>query len=109
SIKEKRDLNPPLPLLREGAAAWGPVNIITDRDAFVRRTRLTLDFQDREWPGFDLQLYRVAKSAGIPAAPLPQRPEFLINYAGPPGTFPRVPLSPVLTAPISPHPFPRQT
>ena len=35
-IKEKRDLNPPLPLLREGAAAWGPVNIITDRDAFVR-------------------------------------------------------------------------
>ena len=38
-IKEKRDLNPPLPLLREGAAAWGPVNIITDRDAFVRRSR----------------------------------------------------------------------
>src|SRR5262249_57201673 len=45
-IKEKRDLNPPLPLLREGAAAWGPVNIITDLDAFVRRSRLTLDLQD---------------------------------------------------------------
>ena len=104
-IKEKRDLNPPLPLLREGAAAWGPVNIITDRDAFVRRTRLTLDFQDREWPGFDLQTYRLAKSAGIPAAPPPRHPELLINYAGPPGAFPRVAYSRVVNGEISPEVF----
>ena len=82
-IKEKRDLNPPLPLLREGAAAWGPVNIITDRDAFVRRSQLTLEFQGKEWASFDLDIYRLAKAAGIPAAPLPTNPEFLINYAGP--------------------------
>jgi adenylate cyclase len=103
-IKEKRDLNPPLPLLREGAAAWGPVNIITDRDAFVRRSRLTLDFQDKEWPGFDLQIYRRAKAAGIPAAPLAS-PEFLINYAGPPGVFPRVAYSRVLSGEIPPEVF----
>jgi adenylate cyclase len=104
-IKEKRDLNPPLPLLREGAAAWGPVNIITDRDAFVRRTTLTLDFQDREWAGFDLQIYRLAKKAGIPAAPLPSSPDVLINYAGPPGTFPRVAYSRVVNGEISPEVF----
>ena len=104
-IKEKRDLNPPLPLLREGAAAWGPVNIITDRDAFVRRSRLTLDFQDKEWAGFDLQIYRRAKDAGIPAKPLPASPEFLINYAGPPGAFPRVAYSRVVSGEISPEVF----
>src|SRR5262249_56180969 len=101
-MRGKGELNPPLPLLREGGAAWGPVNIITDRDAFVRRTRLTLDFQDREWPGFDLQTYRLAKSAGIPAAPPPRDPEFLINYAGPPRAFPRVAYSPGVNRPLSP-------
>ena len=104
-IKEKRDLNPPLPLLREGAAAWGPVNIITDRDAFVRKARLTLDFQDREWAGFDLEIYRLAKAAGIPAAPLPANPEFLINYAGPPGAFPRVAYSRVVGGEVPPEIF----
>ena len=104
-IKEKRDLNPPLPLLREGAAAWGPVNIITDRDAFVRRSRLTLEFQGKEWAGFDLDIYRLAKAAGIPAAPLPTNPEFIINYAGPPGTFPRVAYSRVVSGEISPEIF----
>jgi adenylate cyclase len=104
-IKEKRDLNPPLPLLREGAAAWGPVNIITDRDAFVRRSRLTLEFQGKEWAGFDLDIYRLAKAAGIPAAPLPTNPEFLINYAGPPGAFPRVAYSRVVSGEISPEVF----
>jgi len=104
-IKEKRDLNPPLPLLREGAAAWGPVNIITDRDAFVRRARLTLDFQGKEWAGFDLDIYRLAKAAGIPAAPLPASPEFLINYAGPPGAFPRVAYSRVVSGEVPPEIF----
>ncbi len=104
-IKEKRDLNPPLPLLREGAAAWGPVNIITDRDAFVRRSRLTLEFQGKEWAGFDLDIYRLAKAAGIPAAPLPTDPEFIINYAGPPGAFPRVAYSRVVSGEISPEIF----
>src|SRR5262249_61546391 len=67
--------------------------------------RLTLDFQDREWPGFDMQVYRLAKNAGVPAAPLPQRPEFLINYAGPPGAFPRVAYSRVVNGEISPEVF----
>ncbi len=104
-IKEKQDLNPPLPEIREGASAWGPVNIITDRDAFVRRSRLSLDFQGREWPGFDLAIYRLAKAAGIPAAPLPANPEILINYAGPPGAFPRVAYSRVVSGEISPEVF----
>jgi adenylate cyclase len=104
-IKEKQDLNPPMPLLRDGAAAWGPVNIITDRDAFVRRSRLTLDFQGREWAGFDLQTYRLAEAAGIPVAPLPSNPEFLINYAGPPGAFSRVAYSRVISGEVPPEVF----
>lgn len=104
-IKEKQDLNPPLPQLRKGAAAWGPVNIITDLDAFVRRSRLTLDFQGREWAGFDLHIYRLAQAAGIPAAPLPLNEEFLINYSGPPGSFTRVAYSRVVKGEISPELF----
>ena len=104
-IKEKQDLNPPLPEIRAGAAGWGPVNIITDRDAFVRRSRLTIDFQGREWVGFDQHIYRLAKAAGIPAAPLPGPEEFLINYIGPPGSFTRVAYSRVVKGEISPEVF----
>jgi adenylate cyclase len=104
-IKEKQDLNPPLPLIRERAAAWGPVNIITDHDAFVRRSRLTLEFQGRDWAGFDLQIYRLAKSRGIRAAPLPADPELVINYAGPPGAFPRVAYSRIVSGEIPPEVF----
>jgi CHASE2 domain-containing sensor protein len=70
-IQKLEKIQTPLPEIRAAAAAWGPVNVITDRDAFVRRDRLTIDFQDREYPGFDPQIYGFAKSAGIPAAPLP--------------------------------------
>jgi adenylate cyclase len=47
-IQKLEKIQVPLPELRAGAAAWGPVNIITDRDAFVRRGRLTVDVPDRE-------------------------------------------------------------
>ena len=104
-IQKLEKIQVPLPELRAGAAAWGPVNIITDRDAFVRRGRLSVTFQDREYPGFDLQIHRLAKAAGIPAAPLPGDPVFWINYAGPPDTFPRVAYSRVVSGEVSPDVF----
>ena len=104
-IQKLEKIQVPLPELRAGAAAWGPVNIITDRDAFVRRGRLTVDFQDREYAGFDLQIYRLAKTAGIPAAPLPVEPEFWINYAGPPDAFPRIAYSRIVSGEIPPEVF----
>jgi len=104
-IQKLEKIQVPLPELRAGAAAWGPVNIITDRDAFVRRGRLTVDFQDREYAGFDLQIYRLAKAAGIPAAPLPVEPEFWINYAGPPDAFPRIAYSRIVSGEIPPEVF----
>jgi adenylate cyclase len=104
-IQKLEKIQTPLPELRAGAAAWGPVNILTDRDAFVRRGRLSVDFQDREYPGFDLQIYRLAKAAGIPAAPLPVNPEFWINYAGPPDAFPRVAYSRVVSGEVPPEVF----
>jgi len=104
-IQKLEKIQTPLPELRAGAAAWGPVNILTDRDAFVRRGRLSVDFQDREYPGFDLQIYRLAKAAGIRAAPLPAKPEFWINYAGPPDAFPRVAYSRVVSGEVPPEVF----
>jgi adenylate cyclase len=104
-IQKLEKIQTPLPELRAGAAAWGPVNILTDRDAFVRRGRLSVDFQDREYPGFDLQIYRLAQAAGIRAAPLPGNPEFWINYAGPPDTFPRVAYSRVVSGEVPPEVF----
>ena len=104
-IQKLEKIQTPLPELRAGAAAWGPVNILTDRDAFVRRGRLSVDFQDREYPGFDLQIYRLAQAAGIRAAPLPGNPEFWINYAGPPDAFPRVAYSRVVSGEVPPEVF----
>lgn len=37
---EKEDLNPPIPLVREGAAGFGIANFETDADAFLRRATL---------------------------------------------------------------------
>ena len=85
----KNDLNPPIPLIRKGAAAFGFVNLDTDDDGFVRRSgELRLFFEGYEQLSFDLHLYKLAVKAGIPARPLPPDRTVLINYRGPAGTFP---------------------
>lgn len=85
----KDDLNPPDPVIRKGAAAFGFVTLDTDEDGFVRRSgELRLFFQGNEQLSFDLHLYKLAVKAGIPAGPLPPDRTVLINYRGPVGTFP---------------------
>jgi len=85
----KYDLNPPLPVIRKGAAAFGFVNLETDQDGSVRRSgELRLFFQGHEQLSFDLQLYTLVVKAGIPAEPFPPDRTVFINYRGPTGTFP---------------------
>ncbi|HYB69163.1 MAG TPA: adenylate/guanylate cyclase domain-containing protein, partial [Candidatus Bathyarchaeia archaeon] len=100
----KQALNPPIPEVR-GRAAFGSADYDSDADAFVRRATLKRQFQDREWPGFDLLIYRMAEQAGLARAPAPGRPELLINYRGGPGTFPMIAYHRVLTGEIPPEVF----
>jgi adenylate cyclase len=100
----KQGLNPPIPEIR-GRAAFGSADYDTDSDAFVRRATLRRTFQDREWPGFDLLIYRLAEKAGLAQGPPPTGRELLVNYRGGPGTFPMVAYHRVVTGEIPPEVF----
>ncbi|MGH7403878.1 MAG: CHASE2 domain-containing protein, partial [Candidatus Rokuibacteriota bacterium] len=77
----------------------------TDPDAFVRRATLERTFQDREWAGFDLLIYRLAAKAGLAQGPPPRGREIVINYQGGPGAFPMVAYHRVVTGEIPPEVF----
>ena len=83
--------NIPLPVIRRGAAAVGAVNVRVDRDSHLRRALLRVPGGGEWWPGFDLELHRLAGAAGFPTRPLPGVGEVLINYRGRPNTFEWVP------------------
>lgn len=101
----KEDLNPPLPVIRKGAAAFGFVNLATGEDGFVRSGDLRLPFQQGVQLSFDHHLYDLAVKAGIPAKPLPPARTVYINYRGPKRTFPVVPYYQVLNGEVKPEAF----
>lgn len=101
---EKIDLNPPIPLLRERAAGFGPVNIVPDADAVVRHVKLGHRHQQRDFPSFALEVYRAARQAGVPAKPF-DAVSFLVNYRGGPGTFLTVPYHRVVNGEVPPETF----
>jgi adenylate cyclase len=100
----KQALNPPIPAVR-GQATFGSADYDSDADAFVRRATLTRDFQDREWPGFDLLIYRLAEKAGLARGKPPAGRELLINFLGGPGAFPTVAYHRVVSGEIPPQVF----
>lgn len=100
----KQALNPPIPAVR-GQAAFGSADYDSDVDAFVRRATLTRLFQEREWAGFDLLIYRLAERAGLARGPRPTGSELLVNYRGGPGTFPMVAYHRVVTGEVPPEVF----
>ncbi|MGH7473614.1 MAG: CHASE2 domain-containing protein, partial [Candidatus Methylomirabilales bacterium] len=104
-FSEKQDLNPPIKVIREGAAGFGFVNLHYDEDAFVRRGEIRRPFQDGVQPSFDLLLYNLAVKAGIPAKPVPPGRIMLINYRGPRRTFPVIPYYQVLNGEVKPAEF----
>jgi adenylate cyclase len=101
----KEDLNAPIGVIRERAAAVGFVNVVPDDDAFVRSGPLAKAFQGDTLPGFDLHLHRLGVEAGISSHPLPKGPNVLINYRGGPKTFPTIPYYQVLSGEVGPEAF----
>jgi adenylate cyclase len=100
----KEDLNPPIKILRERAAGYGPVNFVIDDDAFVRSARLSRRYQETELHGFDLAIYRAAAKAGIEGTPY-DGTDVLINYRGGAKTFLTVPYYRVLNGEVPPDTF----
>ena len=87
---EQFDANMPLPVIRKGGVV-GPVNLVQDPvDGHVRRAPLRVRVADDFMLGFDAQLYQMAVKRGLRAAPLPGSRDILINFNGPPRTFPWV-------------------
>jgi adenylate cyclase len=105
ALGDREDLNTPLPEIREGAAAYGFVNLTTDRDAYVRSGPLHRSLAERTFDSFTRHLYEVARRAGVPAQPLPARSRVGINFRGPEGTFPVVPYYQVLNGLVMPEAF----
>jgi adenylate cyclase len=101
----KVDLNPPVPAVRQGAAAYAAVNVHDDPDGQIRRAPLSVAVGPRTVSSFAVELRRVAAAHGLPVAALPAGPEVHINYRGPPETFPWIPYYAVVRGEIPPETF----
>jgi adenylate cyclase len=90
------DPNLPVPAIRRNAVI-GPVNLEQDPvDGHLRRAPLLVPVPEGFAPEgyvlpFDVQIYAMARKAGLPGAPLPALADMLINFNGPPNTFEWVP------------------
>ena len=94
-IGEHWDQNFPVPAIRRGGRV-GPINMVQDDvDGHVRRAPLRMRVPEGlspdGWVPFDLEIYDIAKRAGLRGAPLPPLNAMLINFNGPPNTFEWVP------------------
>jgi adenylate cyclase len=86
----RRMLNPPIPVVRRGAAGVAPLNMPTDADNQVRRLPLWTALERERLAGLDVQLHAMLARAGVRVAPLPERRDVLINFRGGPRTYPWV-------------------
>jgi adenylate cyclase len=101
----KMTMNLPIPLIRDDARGFGPVNLVTDEDGLVRSARPALSFQDTVYPSFAYLIHQAA---------LPSRRKLdkdidleprVINFRGPPRTYTTVPYYRILRAEIDPAVF----
>ena len=86
----RETLNPPVAVIRRGAAGVAPVNMYADADGEIRRVPLALDLGGERIAGLDAQLHALVARAGLPVSPLPATRSALINFRGGPRTFPWV-------------------
>jgi adenylate cyclase len=97
--------NLPIAAIGRGAAGVGAINLPLDPDSHVRRARRQI-WTGAEWlPRLDVELYRVATASGLTAAPLLAEDEILINFNGPPRTFPWVAYHQVVNGKVVPEFF----
>jgi adenylate cyclase len=101
-------MNLPIPLFRQQALGYGPVNLFPDEDGVVRSAPLGLWFQNRLYPAFAYQIYRraVADAGGAAEGEAALYPAlYYINFRGPARTFPIVPYYRILRGEIEPAVF----
>jgi len=91
----KSTLNPPIPLIRDHALGYGPVNLFMDLDGVVRRADSALSFQGQTYPSFAYLIYARYRGKTFSETDLPTEPH-LINFRGPARTYPLVPYYRVL-------------
>jgi adenylate cyclase len=87
----KLTMSLPTPLIREGAWGYGPVNLVSDTDGIVRSARPGLIFQDRLYPSFAFLVHKAALELSGKRTDAPHTAPLLINFRGPPRTYPIVP------------------
>ena len=86
---DKEDLNPPIPVVREGAAGCGIANFEHRRRQVPPRATLLRHFQQGEIPSFALLVAR-SREGGIRGPDSAHLP-FLIDFRGGPRTFRPIP------------------
>ncbi len=104
----KSSMSLPLPLLRQHALGYGPVNLLPDQDGVVRSAFLGLPFQGRLFPAFAYQIYQRISDQTAPTAQKlipPQAQIYYINYRGPARGYPVVPYYRVLRDELEPSFF----
>jgi adenylate cyclase len=97
--------NLPLSVISSGAAGTGALNLIHDPDSKVRRAPRHMWTGAERLPSLAAELHRVVTAAGLPGASLPPSDEILVNFSGPPTTFPWVPYYQVITGEVRPEFF----
>src|SRR5574341_2198015 len=117
AVQVRELFNWPLPEIREGAAAVGPVNLFDDADGALRRAPTSVRVGEAaagasnfrvggdRLLAFDAALHRVAAKAGLGVKPLPDARDVLINFRVGPNTFPWVPYYQVFRGEIEPAAF----
>jgi adenylate cyclase len=102
---QRDDPNLPLPAIRRGAAAVGPVNVTVDGDGHLRRAILRQGVEGQAIESFDVAVYRLIASRGVRVAPLPPADRITVNFRGGPHTFSWVPYHRVLSGTVTPDTF----
>jgi adenylate cyclase len=87
----RRTMSLPIPLIREHALGYGPVNLITDPDGIVRRGQPAIRFHNNIFPGFAYRIYEeVTSKKKLDGKDISSGP-YLINFRGPARSYPIVP------------------
>jgi adenylate cyclase len=97
--------NLPVAAVRRGAAVMAALNLTHDQDSKVRRAPQRVSTGVEELPGFALALHQLVAKADLAAAALPSVDEVIINFNGPPRTFPWVSYYRVVTGEVAPDSF----
>ena len=87
----KMTMKLPIPSLRQDALGYGPVNLVTDQDGIVRSAHSAFSFQDKIYPSFAYRVYRASIASKNQSDATVGLEAQLINFRGPPRTYPTIP------------------